>query len=162
MEGKVDHTIRLTVNGEAVEETVKSSELLVEVIRRRLELTGTKRGCESGVCGVCTVVCDGAAVKSCLRFAVLADGAEILTVEGLAEGEDLHPIQQAFLEKTGMQCGFCTPGMLMTAVAFLAENPDPTEEEIRDAIVGNLCRCTGYVNIVASIQAAAETLRAGR
>lgn len=162
MEGKVDHTIRLTVNGEAVEETVKSSELLVEVIRRRLELTGTKRGCESGVCGVCTVVCDGAAVKSCLRFAFLADGAEILTVEGLAEGEDLHPIQQAFLEKTGMQCGFCTPGMLMTAVAFLAENPDPTEEEIRDAIVGNLCRCTGYVNIVASIQAAAETLRAGR
>lgn len=162
MEGKVEHTIRLTVNGEAVEETVKSSELLVEVIRRRLELTGTKRGCESGVCGVCTVVCDGAAVKSCLRFAFLADGAEILTVEGLAEGEDLHPIQQAFLEKTGMQCGFCTPGMLMTAVAFLAENPDPTEEEIRDAIVGNLCRCTGYVNIVASIQAAAETLRAGR
>jgi len=162
VEGKVDHTIRLTVNGEAVEETVKSSELLVEVIRRRLELTGTKRGCESGVCGVCTVVCDGAAVKSCLRFAFLADGAEILTVEGLAEGEDLHPIQQAFLEKTGMQCGFCTPGMLMTAVAFLAENPDPTEEEIRDAIVGNLCRCTGYVNIVASIQAAAETLRAGR
>jgi len=162
VEGKVDHTIRLTVNGEAVEETVQSSELLVEVIRRRLELTGTKRGCESGVCGVCTVVCDGAAVKSCLRFAFLADGAEILTVEGLAEGEDLHPIQQAFLEKTGMQCGFCTPGMLMTAVAFLAENPDPTEEEIRDAIVGNLCRCTGYVNIVASIQAAADTLRAGR
>ncbi len=161
MEGKVEHTIRLTVNGEAVEETVKSSELLVEVIRRRLELTGTKRGCESGVCGVCTVVCDGAAVKSCLRFAFLADGAEILTVEGLAEGEDLHPIQQAFLEKTGMQCGFCTPGMLMTAVAFLAENPDPTEEEIRDAIVGNLCRCTGYVNIVASIRAAAETLRSG-
>jgi carbon-monoxide dehydrogenase small subunit len=161
VEGKVEHTIRLTVNGEAVEETVKSSELLVEVIRRRLELTGTKRGCESGVCGVCTVVCDGAAVKSCLRFAFLADGAEILTVEGLAEGEDLHPIQQAFLEKTGMQCGFCTPGMLMTAVAFLAENPDPTEEEIRDAIVGNLCRCTGYVNIVASIRAAAETLRSG-
>ncbi len=161
MEGKVEHTIRLTVNGEAVEETVKSSELLVEVIRRRLELTGTKRGCESGVCGVCTVVCDGAAVKSCLRFAFLADGEEILTVEGLAEGEDLHPIQQAFLEKTGMQCGFCTPGMLMTAVAFLAENPDPTEEEIRDAIVGNLCRCTGYVNIVASIRAAAETLRSG-
>ena len=161
MEGKVEHTIRLTVNGEAVEETVKSSELLVEVIRCRLELTGTKRGCESGVCGVCTVVCDGAAVKSCLRFAFLADGAEILTVEGLAEGEDLHPIQQAFLEKTGMQCGFCTPGMLMTAVAFLAENPDPTEEEIRDAIVGNLCRCTGYVNIVASIRAAAETLRSG-
>ncbi len=162
MEGKVAHTIRLTVNGEAVEETVQSSDLLVEVIRRRLELTGTKRGCESGVCGVCTVVCDGAAVKSCLRFAFLADGAEILTVEGLAEGEDLHPIQQAFLEKTGMQCGFCTPGMLMTVVAFLAENPDPTEEEIRDAIVGNLCRCTGYVNIVASIQAAADTLRAGR
>ena len=161
MEGKVDHTIRLTVNGEAVEETVQSSELLVEVIRRRLELTGTKRGCESGVCGVCTVVCDGAAVKSCLRFAFLADGAEILTVEGLAEGEDLHPIQQAFLEKTGMQCGFCTPGMLMTAVAFLAENPDPTEEEIRDALVGNLCRCTGYVNIIASVHAAAVALRSG-
>ncbi|HJM42509.1 MAG: (2Fe-2S)-binding protein [Nitrospinota bacterium] len=162
MEGKVDHTIRLTVNGEAVEETVKSSDLLVEVIRRRLELTGTKRGCESGVCGACTVVCDGAAVKSCLRFAFLAGGAEILTVEGLAEGEDLHPIQQAFLEKTGMQCGFCTPGMLMTAVAFLAENPDPTEEEIRDALVGNLCRCTGYVNIIASVRrAAAEALWAG-
>ena len=161
MEGKVDHTIRLTVNGEAVEETVQSSELLVEVIRRRLELTGTKRGCESGVCGVCTVVCDGAAVKSCLRFAFLADGAEILTVEGLAEGEDLHPIQQAFLEKTGMQCGFCTPGMLMTAVAFLAGNPDPTEEEIRDALVGNLCRCTGYVNIIASVHAAAVALRSG-
>ena len=161
MEGKVDHTIRLTVNGEAVEETVKSSDLLVEAIRRRLELTGTKRGCESGVCGACTVVCDGAAVKSCLRFAFLAGGAEILTVEGLAEGEDLHPIQQAFLEKTGMQCGFCTPGMLMTAVAFLAENPDPTEEEIRDALVGNLCRCTGYVNIIASVRAAAEALWAG-
>ncbi len=161
MRGKVEHTIRLTVNGEPVEETVKSSELLVDLLRDRLELTGTKQGCESGVCGTCTVVCDGAAIKSCLRFAFLADGADVLTVEGLARNGELHPIQRAFLENCGLQCGFCTPGMLMTAKALLDENPDPSEGEVRDALVGNLCRCTGYIKIIESIRAAAAALRSG-
>ncbi len=160
MRGKVEHTIRLTVNGEPVEETVKSSELLVDLLRGRLELRGTKQGCESGVCGTCTVVCDGAAIKSCLRFAFLADGADVLTVEGLARNGELHPIQRAFLENCGLQCGFCTPGMLMTAKALLDENPDPSEGEVRDALVGNLCRCTGYIKIIESIRAAAATLGA--
>jgi carbon-monoxide dehydrogenase small subunit len=157
----VHHTIRLTVNGESIEETVQSNELLVHVIRHRLELTGTKQGCESGVCGTCTVLCDGHPIKSCMRFAFLADGAEVLTVEGLAEGRNLHPIQQAFWDNTGVQCGFCTSGMLMTAKALLDRNPDPTEEEIRDALVGNICRCTGYVKIFESILAAARVLRSG-
>ncbi|MEE8110043.1 MAG: (2Fe-2S)-binding protein [bacterium] len=161
MRGKVEHTIRLTVNGEPVEETVKSSELLVDLLRDRLELTGTKQGCESGVCGTCTVVCDGAAIKACLRFAFLADGADVLTVEGLARNGELHPIQRAFLENCGLQCGFCTPGMLMTAKALLDENPDPSEGEVRDALVGNLCRCTGYIKIIESIRAAAAALRSG-
>jgi carbon-monoxide dehydrogenase small subunit len=159
--GKVNHTISLTVNGDPVEETVKSSELLVEVLRHRLQLTGTKQGCESGVCGTCTVVCNGVAIKSCLRFAFLADGAEVLTVEGLAQNGKLHPIQQAFLENTGLQCGFCTPGMLMSTKSLLEQNPDPTEDEIRDALVGNLCRCTGYVNIIKSVQEAAKALQSG-
>ncbi len=161
MRGKFEHTIRLTVNGEPVEETVKSSELLVDLLRGRLELTGTKQGCESGVCGTCTVVCDGAAIKSCLRFAFLADGADVLTVEGLARNGELHPIQRAFLENCGLQCGFCTPGMLMTAKALLDGNPDPSEGEVRDALVGNLCRCTGYIKIIESIRAAAAALRSG-
>lgn len=159
MKGDIHHTIRLTVNGEIVEETVRSSELLVDFIRASLQLTGTKQGCESGVCGTCTVLSDGLPIKPCLRFAFLADGSEILTVEGLAQGRDLHPIQQAFLENTGMQCGFCTPGMLLTTKSLLDRNPDPSEAEIRDALVGNLCRCTGYVNIIKSVQVAAEKLR---
>ncbi len=159
MKGDIHHTIRLTVNGEIVEETVRSSELLVDFIRASLQLTGTKQGCESGVCGTCTILSDGLPIKPCLRFAFLADGSEILTVEGLAQGRDLHPIQQAFLENTGMQCGFCTPGMLLTAKSLLDRNPDPSEAEIRDALVGNLCRCTGYVNIIKSVQVAAEKLR---
>ena len=160
MKGDIHHTIRLTVNGEVVEETVQSSELLVNFIRTRLELTGTKQGCESGVCGTCTILSNGVPIKPCLRFAFLADGSEILTVEGLALERVLHPIQQAFLEHTGMQCGFCTPGMLLTTKSLLDSNPDPSEEEIRDALVGNLCRCTGYVNIIKSVQVAAEKLRA--
>ncbi|MFQ5914988.1 MAG: (2Fe-2S)-binding protein [Nitrospinota bacterium] len=157
----MEHAIQLTVNGEPVREIVQSSELLVDFLRGRLELTGTKQGCESGVCGTCTVVCDGAAIKSCLRFAFLADGCELLTVEKLAEGGELHPIQRAFLENGGLQCGFCTPGMLMSAMALLEQNADPSEAEIRDALVGNLCRCTGYVKIIDSVKAAAAMLRSG-
>ena len=153
------HRIHLTVNGEPYQLSVESRRLLVDLLREDLELTGTKRGCETGVCGCCTVVSYGLAIKSCLHLAFQADGAQILTVEGLASSGHPHPLQEAFLRHGGLQCGFCTPGMLMTAKALLDENPDPSEEEIREGLTGNLCRCTGYVKIIESIQAAALALR---
>jgi carbon-monoxide dehydrogenase small subunit len=154
------HHISVTVNGEAREADVEPRLLLVHFIREVLNLTGTHIGCDTSSCGACTVLLDGKAVKSCTVFAVQADGREVMTVEGLAQGGKLHPIQEGFFEKHGLQCGFCTPGMMMTACALLQANPDPTEEEIRWGISGNLCRCTGYVNIVEAIRYAAEKLQA--
>ncbi len=154
------HSISLTVNGQLYTGEVEPRMLLSDYLRHELELTGTHVGCEHGVCGACTVLLDGQPVRSCLMLAVQADGHEVATVEGLASSaEDLHPIQEAFWEAHGLQCGFCTPGFLMTLVPFLAENPDPTETEIREAISGNLCRCTGYQNIVEAARLAAEKLR---
>ena len=151
-------TVKLKVNGVEYEKNVEVRKLLVDFIREDLELTGTHIGCEHGVCGACTIVFDGESAQSCLLFAVQADGAEILTVEGLAVDGKLHPIQEAFWENHGLQCGYCTPGMLLSALTLLKENPTPTEDEIRKGISGNLCRCTGYVNIVKAIKAAAEKM----
>ncbi len=157
------HTIRVTVNGTTYERTVEARMLLSDFIRHELGLTGTHVGCEHGVCGACTVLFDGQPVRSCLMFAVQADGHEIMTVEGLAPDPDhLHPLQEAFWEAHGLQCGFCTPGFLMTLKPFLEENPNPTEEEIRLAISGNLCRCTGYQHIIEAVKIAAEKMRGGR
>ena len=154
------HSISLTVNGQPYSGEVEARLLLSDYLRHELELTGTHVGCEHGVCGACTVLLDGEPVRSCLMLAVQADGHEVSTVEGLASrAEDLHPIQEAFWEAHGLQCGFCTPGFLMTLVPFLEENPDPTETEIREAISGNLCRCTGYQNIVEAARLAAEKMR---
>lgn len=150
--------VTLTVNGRAYRVRVEPRKTLADAIREDCGLTGTHLGCEHGVCGACTILMNGDAVRSCLLFAVQAEGADLKTVEGLADGERLHPIQQAFWEYHGLQCGFCTPGFLMTAVAFLRENPRPTEREIREGIAGNLCRCTGYQNIVKAVAAAAEML----
>ena len=144
-------TIRLTVNGRTYEHTVEVRMTLADFLRDELNLTGTHLGCEHGICGACTILFDGEAVRSCLLLAVQADGASLMTVEGLAEGEALHPLQQAFHEHHALQCGFCTPGFLMTAVAFLRETQDPTKAQVREAISGNLCRCTGYAPIVQAI-----------
>jgi carbon-monoxide dehydrogenase small subunit len=138
---------------------VESRLLLVHLIREDLNLTGTHIGCDTTSCGACTVIMNGRPVKSCTVFAVQADGAEIMTVEGLAQNGNLHPIQEGFMEKHGLQCGYCTPGMMMTSVALLKDNPSPTEEEIRWGISGNLCRCTGYVNIVKAVQYAASKMK---
>ncbi len=154
------HRIRVTVNGRPYEAEVEARTLLVYFLRDGLGLTGTHVGCDTTSCGACTILLNGEAVKSCTMFAVQADGAEIMTVEGLAKDGELHPVQKAFWEHHGLQCGFCTPGMLMTAYAFLQENPHPSEEEIRIAISGNLCRCTGYMNIVKAIQHAAQEMAA--
>jgi len=162
--------IRLTVNGTTYDRSVEPRLLLSDFLRHDLHLTGTHVGCEHGVCGACTVLLDGESVRSCLMFAVQADGAKIRTVEGLAtaadgsgiphpEDADLHPIQTAFREAHGLQCGFCTPGILMALVPFLEENPDPDEEQIRDALSGHLCRCTGYQNIVKAVRLAAGKMR---
>ena len=153
------HDIHLTVNGVAQDLQVESRLLLVHLLRENLRLTGTHIGCDTTHCGACTVLLDGEPVKSCTILAVQADGARIATVEGLEQNGKLHAVQEAFWEKHGLQCGYCTPGMLMTSCALLARNKDPTEPEIRDAISGNLCRCTGYSNIVKAIQSAAERLR---
>lgn len=153
------HHIQVTVNGEVHEADVESRLLLVHFIRDVLNLTGTHVGCDTTSCGACTVHLNGKPVKSCTLFAVQADGAEITTVEALAANGELHPIQEGFYEKHGLQCGFCTPGMMMAALGLLKENPNPSEEEIRWGISGNLCRCTGYVNIVKAIQYAAEKMR---
>ncbi len=152
--------LSLTVNGNQYEKEVEPRLLLSDFLRHELGMTGTHVGCEHGVCGACTVLFDGDPVRSCLMFAVQAHGHEVLTVEGLGTIDDLHPIQEAFHDAHGLQCGFCTPGFLTTLVPFLEENPDPTEEEIRDAISGNLCRCTGYQNIVEAVRLAAEKMRA--
>jgi len=154
--------ITLTVNGRSISAEVEARMTLADFLREQLGLTGTKLGCEHGVCGSCTVLWDGAAVRSCLVLAAQADGASLTTIEGLATGEAMHPVQQAFWEHHGLQCGFCTPGMVLTAVALLEENPAPSEEEIREALSGNLCRCTGYQNIVRAVRAAAEQMQAGR
>lgn len=151
--------ITVTVNERTYIAEVEPRLLLVHFIRDVLNLTGTHIGCDTTSCGACTVIWNGRPVKSCTVFAVQADGTEILTVEGLERDGQLHPIQEGFWEEHGLQCGYCTPGMMMTAVALLAENPAPTEEEIRAAISGNLCRCTGYVNIVKAIQYAARKMR---
>ena len=149
----------VTVNGIQYERTVEPRLLLSDFLRHELGLTGTHVGCEHGVCGTCTVLLDGEPVRSCLMFAVQANGHEISTVEGLGTEDDLHPLQEAFQEAHGVQCGFCTPGFLMTLVPFLEENPDPSEDEIREAISGNLCRCTGYQHIVDAVKLAAEKMR---
>lgn len=151
--------INVTVNGEQHSDEVEPRTLLVHFIRENLGLTGTHVGCDTTSCGACTVHWNGRPVKSCTVFAAQVDGDGITTVEGLAQGGQLHPIQEGFWQEHGLQCGFCTPGMMMTAISLLEENPSPTEEEIREAISGNLCRCTGYVNIVNSIQYAAEKMR---
>ena len=153
------HEITVTVNGTPRTRKVEARLLLVHFIREDLCLTGTHVGCDTTSCGACTINLDGEAVKSCTVFAVQADGARIDTVEGLADGATLHPLQQGFWEKHVLQCGFCTPGMLMCAKAFLAQNPNPTEDDIRHGISGNLCRCTGYNKIVEAIQFAADKLR---
>jgi carbon-monoxide dehydrogenase small subunit len=148
----------VTVNGTRYERTVEPRLLLSDFLRHELGLTGTHVGCEHGVCGACTVLFDGQPVRSCLMFAVQADGHEILTVEGLGTMDRLHPLQEAFRETHAVQCGFCTPGFLMTLVPFLEENPDPTEAEIREAMSGNLCRCTGYQHIVDAVRLAADKM----
>ena len=154
------HKISLTINGEAVEAEVEARTLLVHFLREQLNMTGTHIGCETSHCGACTVDLNGKSVKSCTIFAVQADGAELLTVEGLAAGAELHPLQEGFVEHHGLQCGYCTPGMLVRGYRLLQENPDPSDEEIRAGISGNLCRCTGYQNIVKSVRYAADKLSA--
>jgi carbon-monoxide dehydrogenase small subunit len=153
------HEITVTVNGEEHSHEVESRLLLIHFLREQLGLTGAHVGCDTSHCGACTVLVDGVPVKSCTHFAVQVDGREVKTVEGLAKGGELHPIQQGFHEEHGLQCGFCTPGMMLVSAALLEENPEPTEEEIRWALSGNICRCTGYQNIVKSVQWAANKLK---
>ncbi len=155
------HDITLTVNGRVTKISVEPRKLLVDVLREDLGLTGTHVGCEHGVCGTCTVLLDGRSIRSCICFAVQADGAEIRTVESLASGAQLHPLQDAFWEKQGLQCGYCTPGMLMRSVELIEENPKPTLQDVRDGIAGNLCRCTGYQYICEAVVAAADRMRDG-
>ncbi len=157
----MEQSIRVTVNGEERTSEVEPRTLLVTYLRENLDLTGTHIGCDTGQCGACTVMLNGQPVKSCMVLAVQADGSEVKTVEGLAENGKYHPIQTAFWEKHGLQCGFCTPGMMVAAVGLLERNPNPTDEEIREQLEGNLCRCTGYQNIVAAVRSAAEAMRAG-
>jgi len=151
--------IHLNINDENYEVIVRPRESLLDVLRNKLNLTGTKQGCNEGDCGACTVIMDGRTVNACLVLAVEAEGRKVLTVEGLARGPELHPLQEAFIRHGGFQCGFCTPGMLMSAKALLDENPDPSDEQIRRGISGNLCRCTGYAKIVESIREAARAMR---
>ena len=153
------HEITVTVNGEEHSLEVESRLLLAYFLRERLGLTGTHVGCDTTSCGTCTVLVDGVPIKSCTHFAVQVDGREVKTVEGLAQDGQLHPIQEGFREEHGLQCGFCTPGMMLVSSALLEENPDPSEEEIRWALSGNICRCTGYQNIVKAVQWAAKTMK---
>jgi carbon-monoxide dehydrogenase small subunit len=155
-DGGTAHPIAVTINGETYERTVLARTLLVHFIRDALALRGTHIGCDTGNCGACTVIYNGRTIKSCMMLAAQADGAEIQTVEGLSENGELGPIQRAFHEHHGLQCGYCTPGLLMSATALLRDNPRPPEADIRRGIRGNVCRCTGYVNVVRSIEAAAE------
>lgn len=151
--------VTITVNGETRRREVEPRMLLVEFLREELRLTGTHIGCDTSYCGACTVLLDGAPVKSCTLLAAQADGAEALTVEALEKDGELHPLQQAFSEHHGLQCGYCTPGMIMSSLALLAENPEPDAKAIRKALAGNVCRCTGYQNIIKAVQAAASALR---
>ena len=155
-----EHDIALSVNGTAYRRKVEARMLLSDFLRHELQLAGTHVGCEHGVCGACTVLLDGVPVRSCLMLAVQGNGHQLTTIEGLASGDKLHPIQQAMHEHHGLQCGYCTPGILMTMTAFLKENPSPSEEEVREALSGNLCRCTGYQNIVDAMLAAAQAMQA--
>ena len=157
-------SVRLTVNGKAYERRVEPRYLLADFLRHEIGLKGTHIGCEHGVCGACTVMIDGRTARSCLHFAVVVDGAEITTVEGLASEDRLNPIQQAFHEHHALQCGYCTPGFLMTVTEFLQRNPSPSRDEIRTALTNNICRCTGYANIIEAVAAAADAMRgqAGR
>ena len=152
--------IEFTINGKQVTSQVEGRTLLVNLIRDELKLTGTHVGCDTSQCGCCTIHLDGKAVKSCAVLAAQADGANIVTIEGMATGGKLHPVQQAFTECHGLQCGFCTPGMIMTAAGILKENPNPSEADIVKGLEGNLCRCTGYINIIKSVQRAAELMKA--
>lgn len=149
------HRVRMEVNGSAVEREIEPRTLLVHFLREDLALTGTNVGCETSLCGACTVLIDGQAVKSCTQLALQAEGRSVTTIEGLAEDGELHPLQQEFWDNHGLQCGYCTPGMILSSVALLSENPNPTEEEIRNGLRGNLCRCTGYHNIIKAVKAAA-------
>jgi len=152
--------VKFRVNGEQKELDASPTKSLLDVLREDLFLTGTKRGCDGGECGACTVIMNGIAVNSCLVIATELDGSEITTIEGLAkDGKDVHPLQHAFIEKGAVQCGFCTPGMIMTAKAFLDSNPNPSEDEVRSALSGNLCRCTGYTKIVEAVMTGAEEVR---
>jgi carbon-monoxide dehydrogenase small subunit len=157
--GVATRRVTVTVNGEKRVADIEPRLLLAHLLRQGFKLTGTHTGCDTTNCGVCTVLVDGTPVKSCTMLAVQADGCEVTTVEGMATASELHPVQEGFKDKHGLQCGFCTPGMMLTAMAFLKENPDPTEDEVRWALSGNLCRCTGYQNIVKSVLWAAEKLR---
>jgi aerobic carbon-monoxide dehydrogenase small subunit len=154
-----EQIVSMTVNGFERRLSVPANKRLIDVLRQDLALTGVKEGCGVGVCGACTVLLDGRAVSACLTFAFAADGAHVQTIEGLAQDGELHPLQAAFIEKGGLQCGYCTPGQIMAAKALLDENPDPTEDEIKHAMMGNLCRCTGYYQIIESIQSAAAAMR---
>ena len=154
-----EQVINLIVNGEPTEVAVAPDVTLLQVIRDKLELTGTKEACSLGECGACTVILDGKAVNSCLVLAVEAKGKEVLTIEGLRKNGELHPIQKAFIENGAVQCGFCTPGMILSAKALLDENSEPGEGDVREALAGNMCRCTGYVKIVEAVMAAAEAMR---
>jgi carbon-monoxide dehydrogenase small subunit len=156
------HTIRMQVNGKDYTADVPSQRLLIDCLRYDLGLTGTKEGCSVGVCGACTVVMDGVLVSSCLTLAVLADGKEITTVEGLAQDGKLHPVQQAFIDYGGFQCGICTPGMVVAAKALLDQNQNPSDDDIKDWMMGNLCRCTGYYKIIESIRGAATRMQTER
>ena len=153
------HKIKAKVNGESVSFAVDSNERLIDMLRNRMGLTGTKEGCGKGDCGSCVVIVDGKTVNSCLMLAAQADGKEVVTIEGLGTPEKMHPLQKAFVEKGAVQCGFCIPGMIVTAKNLLDNNPNPTRQEIREAISGNLCRCTGYIKIIDAIQGAAAEMR---
>jgi aerobic-type carbon monoxide dehydrogenase small subunit (CoxS/CutS family) len=156
------HTIRVTVNGTVHEATVPARLTLADFLREHLDLTATHLGCEHGVCGACTVLLDGETARACITLAAQVDGAEIVTLEGIAgDGEELHPVQQAFWDRHGMQCGFCTPGFILSTIELLREHPQPTREQIDEALGGHLCRCTGYVKIVEAVDQAAERLQAG-
>lgn len=154
----MSHRIQVEVNGKSYERDVDPRRLLVHFLREDLGLTGTNVGCETSLCGACTVLVDGRSVKSCTQLAVQADGTSVTTIEGMANGAGLHPLQEAFRDNHGLQCGYCTPGMIMAAAGFLADNPSPSDDEIRDSLKGNVCRCTGYHNIVKSISDAAERM----
>ena len=153
--------ISFTLNGEQVETLVETRELLIHVLREQLRQTGSHIGCETSHCGACTVDLNGKSVKSCTVLAVQADGGKVMTVEGLAQNGALHPLQEGFMQEHGLQCGFCTPGMLMRSYRFLQENPNPSDEEVRMGMSGNLCRCTGYMNIVKAVQSAAKKIQTG-